>query len=174
MRNTVKFSDKLTQEENEFIFESNCIESEYSQEAFDDAVKAWQYLKTSTILSTHVILCAHMLLMENRNKSVAGRLRHYHVRVGNYLAPDPADVHSLLTDWVDEVMQWVQFGRVSGDNIDETAKYHHIKFESIHPFGDGNGRIGRMLMNWFLLKGGRPLMVIHEGEEQYLYYNWFK
>jgi Fic family protein len=118
-------------------------------------------------------LFAHKLLLRTINPDIAGRLRHYFVRVGHYLAPDPSEVSSLLLAWIDDVSQWVQFGRVSGDNIDETAKYHHIRFEGIHPFGDGNGRIGRMLMNWFLVKGGRPLLIIHEGEEQFSYYKWF-
>lgn len=52
-------------------------------------------------------------------------------------------------------------------------KNHHVEYEIIHPFVDGNGRTGRMFMNWERLKGGLPILVIHEGEEQQEYYKWF-
>ena len=50
----------------------------------------------------------------------------------------------------------------------------HIQFEHIHPFEDGNGRVGRILMNLQLLNEGLPILVIHQGEEQKRYYKWFK
>ena len=53
-------------------------------------------------------------------------------------------------------------------------KRWHIQFEHIHPFEDGNGRTGRILMNLQLRKRGLPIMVIHEGKEQSEYYKWFK
>jgi len=48
----------------------------------------------------------------------------------------------------------------------------HINFEKIHPFIDGNGRIGRMLLNWQRVKLGLPVLVIKESEKQE-YYKWF-
>ena len=53
-------------------------------------------------------------------------------------------------------------------------KRWHIQFEHIHPFEDGNGRVGRILMNFQLVKKGLPILVIHEGKEQREYYKWFK
>jgi hypothetical protein len=53
-------------------------------------------------------------------------------------------------------------------------KQWHINFEGIHPFEDGNGRIGRILMNLQRLSVGLPILIIHEGEEQFEYYKWFK
>lgn len=42
----------------------------------------------------------------------------------------------------------------------ELACKLHAKFENIHPFRDGNGRVGRLIMNYILLKKGYPLLDI--------------
>lgn len=44
------------------------------------------------------------------------------------------------------------------------AALTHIDFESIHPFVDGNGRMGRLPANWALMKNGHPPIVITRGE----------
>lgn len=48
----------------------------------------------------------------------------------------------------------------------------HIKYEKIHPFIDGNGRTGRMFMNWTRLKAGLPILVIWANKKDN-YYKWF-
>lgn len=49
------------------------------------------------------------------------------------------------------------------------AAYFHAKFENIHPFADGNGRTGRLLMNYLLLLLDHPPIIIHE-EDRRAYY----
>lgn len=49
------------------------------------------------------------------------------------------------------------------------ASYFHAKFENIHPFADGNGRTGRLAMNYFLVLHHHPPIVIHE-EDRKAYY----
>lgn len=60
------------------------------------------------------------------------------------------------------------------DGIDDknaltAAAYFHVKFENIHPFADGNGRTGRLAMNYYLLSHSHPPIVIHE-EDRKAYY----
>ena len=50
------------------------------------------------------------------------------------------------------------------------AAYFHAKFENIHPFADGNGRAGRLLMNYLLLLWDHPPIIIHE-EDRKAYYD---
>lgn len=51
------------------------------------------------------------------------------------------------------------------DALTATA-YFHAKFENIHPFADGNGRVGRLAMNYFLIMHGHPPIVIHEEDRR--------
>ncbi len=57
-----------------------------------------------------------------------------------------------------------------GDIIIKTAAYLHCKFENTHPFADGNGRVGRTLMNYFLMTHGHPPIVVRN-ETKNEYYN---
>lgn len=54
-------------------------------------------------------------------------------------------------------------------NALSAAAYFHAKFENIHPFADGNGRVGRLAMNYFLLIHNHPPIIIHE-EDRKKYY----
>lgn len=49
----------------------------------------------------------------------------------------------------------------------------HVEYEKIHPFVDGNGRTGRMFMNWWRIRNNLPILVIKE-KERFDYYKWFK
>ncbi|MDR0883812.1 MAG: Fic family protein [Oscillospiraceae bacterium] len=51
----------------------------------------------------------------------------------------------------------------------KVAAYFHARFEYIHPFADGNGRVGRTLLNYFLMTQGHPPIVIHN-EDKAAYY----
>ncbi len=55
---------------------------------------------------------------------------------------------------------------VPSDKVMVAAAYFHVKFENIHGFADGNGRTGRLLMNYFLACNDHPLIIIHEEDRK--------
>ncbi|MGH7886176.1 MAG: Fic family protein [Thermodesulfobacteriota bacterium] len=107
-------------------------------------------------LDKELILFLHNMLIANIDDDIAGRFReeNEYVRVGTYIAPAPDKVESLI----DELLQ---------DYKSDTETYFlekiinfHLEFETIHPFCDGNGRIGRILINYHLMELGFPPVII--------------
>jgi Fic family protein len=88
------------------------------------------------------------MLMSNIRDDIAGRFRNKDewVRVANHIAPNPLDVVGLLKE-----MQ-AQYHASDSINIVQRVAQFHLTFEHIHPFVDGNGRIGRVLNNYALLR----------------------
>jgi Fic family protein len=56
-----------------------------------------------------------------------------------------------------------------GRDVLKVAAYYHARFEYIHPFADGNGRVGRTLLNYHLMTHDHPPIIIHE-EDRPAYY----
>jgi Fic family protein len=70
-----------------------------------------------------------------------------------------------MTDFVD----WLAAAEQSKAHPIVVATEAHLKFVSIHPFRDGNGRLGRLLMNLLLMRAGYMIAVInHAQREQYI------
>lgn len=154
-----------------FLRQSNLIEDETSFGALWDAWKAWRYLKKQKVLTTDVILTVHWILMKNIDPWIAGRLRNCDVQVGGKKVDiSPTEVPDRLIRWiiiVEDVFFADAFINSVGLAIDM-----HIAFEKIHPFRDGNGRVGRMLYNWHRLRFGLSIDVIRADERE-SYYKWF-
>jgi len=74
--------------------------------------------------------------------------------------PDWTQVHALVTDWVDRVNRQ-GLGRGAEHPMEECAAFH-AEFERVHPFRDGNGRVGRLLLNLLLVRYGYPPAVIYK------------
>ncbi len=101
-------------------------------------------------LNLEVILTLHKMLILNIRDDVAGRFRkdNEYVRVGNHIAPNPKEVVSRLGEMLAE------YNAASHENIIRRVARLHLAFEYIHPFIDGNGRIGRVLNNYLLIREG--------------------
>ncbi|MEG4458864.1 Fic family protein [Microcoleus sp. N9_A1] len=88
----------------------------------------------------------------------AGRYRQLDVKAAGteYLYPP----HYLLSDLMPEFIQWLNSDQIKSLHPLEFAAEAHLRFVSIHPFRDGNGRTGRLLMNLLLLRGGYPIVTV--------------
>lgn len=119
-------------------------------------------------LTKELILLLHKMLIGGIDDNIAGRFRKEgeYVRVGTHIAPAPENVERMIDSILAEYA-----GDVSSYFIDKIAKFH-LDFESIHPFCDGNGRIGRVLINLQLLQFGFPRIIIRDKEKD-VYYKAF-
>ncbi len=101
-------------------------------------------------LTLEVVLSLHKMLISNIRDDIAGNFRKENefVRVGSHIAPDPKDVIPRL----DKML--VEYNASNGDTIVKRIAKLHLNFEYIHPFVDGNGRIGRVLNNYLLIREG--------------------
>lgn len=107
-------------------------------------------------LSTKMVLGLHGLLLMNINNSVAGRFRHGDewVRVGAHIGASPKFVEKLMDELIDE------YNSDKESYFLEKIALFHAEFENIHPFCDGNGRIGRILINQQLEAEDLPPIII--------------
>jgi len=101
-------------------------------------------------LTLGVILTLHQMLISNIRDDVAGRFRKdgEFVRVGSHIAPTPKEVIERLEKMLS------QYNASSHENIIKRIARLHLTFEYIHPFVDGNGRIGRVINNYLLIREG--------------------
>jgi len=124
-----------------------------------------EMLKKKENISNGLFLGWHKEIFGETKSDIAGKYRNYLVRVGSYIAPHWNVIRLTMNQIID-------FVNKSKLNPVELAARAHYKFESIHPFGDGNGRIGRLLMNQILWHAGYPMLII-EYKKRRSYYNAF-
>lgn len=94
-----------------------------------------------------------------------GEYKHHDYVTGkNEIGASPEDVSEEIGELLSEI------DNISDEQALTAAAYYHVKFENIHPFADGNGRTGRLTMNYFLLTHNHPPIIIHE-EDRKVYYS---
>jgi len=101
-------------------------------------------------LTLEVMLLLHKMLLSNIRDDIAGRFRKdgEWVRVANHIAPDPKEVVGRLEKML------AGYNANSRENIIKRIAVLHLTFEHTHPFVDGNGRIGRVINNYLLIREG--------------------
>lgn len=123
-----------------------------------------QYAVEKRDINAHAILDLHQMVMRDIDAAWGGRLRNGPVFIKGSRHTPPNAAH--LGENLDALISWA--GQSALHPILVAAEVH-FRFESLHPFFDGNGRTGRLLMNWQLLRAGFPLTVIQvEERSRYL------
>lgn len=126
-----------------------------------------QMLKKDKKITKELLLRWHKEIFGETKPDIAGKFRDYLVRVGPHLAPDWQDVKNLMKGFIEFI------NKNKNMNPVELSARSHYRFEKIHPFGDGNGRIGRLLMNFILWHNKYPMLTI-EYKKRRFYYRAFQ
>jgi len=101
-------------------------------------------------LNSDVTLFLHKVLISSIDAKIAGRFRKEgeFVRLGNHIAPAPEKIEKNIENI------FLEYKFDVHNNISEKIAKFHLDFETLHPFIDGNGRIGRSLNNYLLIRDG--------------------
>jgi Fic family protein len=171
--NAIENSTLTLKETERILLEMKISRNVSVREVFEVKNLAWvmEYTKNKVIdteLSVELILLLHKMLMGNIKDAIAGRFRakDEYVRIGTHIAPAPEHVEKMMEAILLEY---------SSDHInyftDKIAKFH-LDFETVHPFCDGNGRMGRVIINYQLARLGFPNIIIRD-KEKLIYYGTF-
>ena len=121
--------------------------------------------KSHQFITEEDILTIHRLILSGIMDDCAGKYRQaqVYIRGTNFDLPKPNEVPILMRKFIEWLVNQQEKHPV------KVATDAHFKFESIHPFIDGNGRVGRLLMNLVLITSGYPMAIIRNEERtQYL------
>lgn len=150
----------------DWIRESNLIEEVDDPAEDARSLQAWNWIRKQSYDAGRrhtVLLTLHRKIMRNLRPEIAGRYRRCRVWVGGREGVPWEEIIPRLDGW------FKFYGKSLSDIKIQKA---HIEFERIHPFVDGNGRSGRMLMNWQRIQAGlEPLCI--KAAERWAYYTWF-
>lgn len=146
---------------------------EYQQIEVSNILKAMNQLlaevavdEKENLITKDLILRFHRMIGQDLGAhfdAVPGQFRRDERVVGPYRCPHPADVPRLidrLCDWLAVQFQYSSGTQPFADAVLQ-AIVTHVYLEWIHPFGDGNGRTGRLLEFYILLRAGNPDIASH-------------
>lgn len=162
----------------EFLEQSNFIEGVHDSISLDQAVLAWNYILSKDVLTIENVLDTHNILMlhQNIDQKDKGQFRRCPVWIGG-VEKKPWYLTEQVDNWIFLMNTIVEHKEVAIKDADFEQKPFgrttHVMYEGIHPFIDGNGRTGRIFLNWLRVKCGLEVLIIRE-EERREYYNWFK
>jgi len=128
--------------------------------------KAWDYIqnlkhKSVKEITQQTVFDIHSQILDNIDNSNAGKYRNVPVRIAGstVVMPNSYKVNILMKNF----FRWLHSSNM---NMVDLAIIAHYKFVSVHPFTDGNGRTGRLLMNLILMQGGFLSAIIRKEERK--------
>lgn len=166
---------RLSHDQTRYIFETNTIGFENGAVNVDDVVETANHFKCIDMiidsanypLSERFIKELHSVLKSGTSDSrkdwfVVGDYKKVPNEVGGRETADPEKVHRLM----DELIK--SYNQSSKKTLEDIIEFHY-EFESIHPFQDGNGRVGRLIMFKECLKN-KIVPFIIDDDLKYFYY----
>lgn len=141
------------------------LEAKNHKEALDFLYEMIEHNKNFTF-SEHLVKELHSLIIQDIDKGIAGQYRNVDVFIAGteHVPPSSIEVPFKMRELID----WAKKNYRKMYIVEFAAMFHH-KFVHIHPFKDGNGRTGRLLMNIFLMQYGFPIAIIQKNDRQKYY-----
>jgi len=172
--NAIENSTLTISETEKILMEMEVSRNVSVREVFEakNLARVSEYIKNKVGIKNidkDLILLLHKMLIGNIDDTIAGRFRkiHEYVRVGTHIAPAPEHIEAMIDAML------LEYSSAHEVYFLEKISRFHLDFETIHPFCDGNGRIGRVLINYQLLQTGFPPIIIRDKEKR-AYYASFK
>jgi Fic family protein len=169
--NAIENSTLTLKETERILMEMKVSRSVSVREVFEakNLARVLEYIRGKSVepeLSIELIILLHKMLMGNINDAIAGRFRKKgeYVRVGTHIAPAPEHLERMMESIILDYS-----ADQSAYFTDRIARFH-LDFETIHPFCDGNGRMGRIIINYQLGRFGFPNIIVRDKEKQTYYH----
>ena len=172
---------RLTKEQTRFIFDTNTLGITTENTSVDDIMETVNHFRCIDYVINHAmdkiteahIKQLHAILKTNTSDSqkpwfAVGDYKRLANEVGGEETVSPENVHKRMKKLVSE------YNAIRKVEFDDILNFH-VQFERIHPFQDGNGRVGRLLLLWQCLQSTHVPFVITEDLRLFYYrgiQNW--
>ncbi len=166
---------RLTHDQTRYIFETNTIGISDETIKVDDIVETANHFKcidqvidmANFMLSESFVKQLHLLLKSGTSDSrkswfAVGDYKRFENEVGGKETTKPSDVPKAMKKLLKE------YNANKHKSLKEIIDFHY-KFENIHPFQDGNGRVGRLIMFKECLRNGITPFIISDDIKEYYY-----
>lgn len=168
--NAIENSTLTLKETEKILLEMDVSRHVSLREVFEakNLARVTVYIRTKALteeLKKKSVLLLHQMLIGGIDDSIAGQFRKKgeYVRIGTHIAPAPEHVERMIEE------TFRSYESELGIYFLEKIARFHLDFETIHPFNDGNGRIGRIIINYQLLRLGFPGLIIRDREKKDYY-----
>ncbi len=172
---------RLTKEQTRYIFETNTLGITSETTRIDDIMETVNHFRCIDFIIDHatdkitesLIKQLHLILKFNTSDSrkewfAVGDYKRLANEVGDHETVEPKDVHRHMKALL------AQYNALRKVELDDIIDFH-VRFERIHPFQDGNGRVGRLILFWQCLQNRIVPFIITEDLRLYYYrgiQNW--